>query len=80
MAYWIQETAGEEKNNKDYKLFYCESDADLADLPNLTDEGVLQDDSAANKPCSAGCEALVLDKGDLYVLKKSTNTWDKLGG
>lgn len=81
MAYWIQEFGGNGKNNSSYRLFYCETEADITDLPNLTDEGVQQgNDTVSNNPCPAGCEALALDTGDLYILKKSTNTWEKLGG
>lgn len=81
MAYWIQEFGGDGKNYSNYKLFYCETEADVLDLPNMTDEGVQQgSDTVSNKPCVAGCEALVLDTGDLYVLKKTTNMWEKIGG
>ena len=81
MAYWIQEYGGDGKNDSRYKLFYCESESDVADLPNLTDEGIQQGtDNISNKPCIAGCEALALDTGDLYVLKKTTNMWEKIGG
>lgn len=81
MAYWIQEYGGNGKNDNRYKLFYCESESDILDLPNLTDEGVQQGtDITSNKPCVVGCEALTLDTGDLYVLRKTTNMWEKLGG
>ena len=81
MAYWIQEFGGNGKNSQQYRLFYCETDADIQDLPNMTDEGVQQGtDTVSNNPCPAGCEALVLDTADVYTLRKSTNTWEKLGG
>lgn len=81
MAYWIQEFGGDGKNSQQYRLFYCETEADVQDLPNLTDYGVQQgNDTTSNRPCIAGCEALTIDNGDLYVLQKSTNTWEKIGG
>lgn len=81
MAYWIQEIGGNGKNNSGYKLFYCETETDVTNLPNMTDEGVQQDnDTVSCKPCVAGCEAVVLDTGDVYTLRKSTNTWEVLGG
>lgn len=81
MAYWIQEFGGDGKNSQQYRLFYCETEADVQDLPNLTDYGVQQgNDTTSNRPCIAGCEALALDTGDLYVLKKTTNMWEKIGG
>ena len=81
MAYWIQEIGGDGKNSSGYKLFYCETETDVFDLPNMTDHGVPQEnDTVSNNPCPAGCEALALDTGDLYVLKKTTNMWEKIGG
>ena len=81
MAYWIQEIGGDGKNSSGYKLFYCETEADVLDLPNMTDHGVPQEnDTVSHKPCSAGCEALVRSTGDVLVLQKSTNTWEKIGG
>lgn len=81
MAYWIQEFGGDGKNSQQYRLFYCETEADVQDLPNLTDYGIQQgNDTISNRPCIVGCEALTIDNGDLYVLKKSTNTWEKIGG
>lgn len=81
MAYWIQEIGGNGKNSSGYKLFYCETETDVTNLPNMTDEGVQQDnDTVSCKPCVAGCEAVVLDTGDVYTLRKSTNTWEVLGG
>ena len=80
MAYWIQEFGGNGKNSQQYRLFYCETETDVQDLPNMTDEGVPQGDSVSHKPCPAGCEALVLDTGTVYTLRKTTNNWKKLGG
>lgn len=81
MAYWIQEVGGSGKNSSGYRLFYCETDADIADLPTATTEGVRQEgDSVSCKPCAVGSEALVRSTGDVYVLTKSTNSWEKIGG
>lgn len=81
MAYWIQEFGGNGKNNASYRLFYCETDADIQDLPNLTVDGVKQGtDTVSHRACPAGCEALVLDTGDVYTLRKTTNSWEILGG
>lgn len=81
MAYWIKEFGDDRRNNHTYRLFYCETYADILDLPNQTKSGVQQgNNTLSNLPCPAGCEALVLDTADLYVLKKTSNDWERLGG
>lgn len=78
--FWIQET-GTNKNNMNYRLIYAEFESDLDRLPTQTDPGNQDNgDTIANKLVSAGSECIVLETGDVYVLGKSTNTWDKFGG
>ena len=68
-----------------YRMFYAEFETDLLNLPNMTTEG-RQDDQgdvelkAANAICGEGSECVVLEKGDVYTLWKSTNTWRRMGG
>lgn len=59
--------------------YYCDTEADIALLPKFGIEGKIDDkyDSLANKPCSIGSTALVIETADLYVLAPS-NEWKKL--
>ena len=80
--FWIQYR---KESDPMYRMFYAEYETDLVNLPTQTTEGRQDagDDvelKAANAICGEGSECLVIEKGDVYILGKSTNTWDKLGG
>lgn len=78
--FWIQEPASKQ-NNSGYRLFYCESEADILNLPTQKEEGKqVGDDTVCNKRCAYGSEAVVINTGEVYVLQKSTDTWEVLGG
>lgn len=80
MAYWIQKPATNE-NNSGYRFFYCEEESDVANLPTSTQDGVQQEnDTVSNKRCAVGSEACVISTGNVYVLQKTTDTWEVLGG
>ena len=80
MAYWIQRT-GTNHNNSAYRLFYAETEDDINNLPTQTQKGLqVNDDTVANATCAAGSECVVIATGNVYVLGKKSNTWDKFGG
>ena len=72
--FWIQQT-GTNHNNSAYRLFYAETDSDIALLPTNLVEGTQDNgDTVANQICSLGSECLCLSTGELYVL--STSGWN----
>ena len=80
--FWIQ---NRKESDPMYRFFYAEFETDLANLPTQTTEGKQNDNGdielkAANTICGEGSECLVIENGEVYVLGKSTNTWDVLGG
>ena len=80
--FWIQDR---KESDPMYRFFYAEYETDLLRLPTQTTEGTQDpgDDielKAANAICGEGSECVVLEKGDVYTLWKSTNTWNKMGG
>jgi hypothetical protein len=82
MAFWIQD-----KKDSDpmYRFFYAEFETDILNLPTQTEMGKQDPGNdvelkAANAICGEGSECLLVATGDVYVLGKTTNTWDKLGG
>lgn len=80
--FWIQDR---KESDPMYRMFYAEYETDLLNLPTMTTEGRqdARDDvelKAANAICGEGSECVVLEKGDVYTLWKSTNTWNKMGG
>lgn len=78
--FWTQEN-GTNKNNSGYRLIYAEFETDIQNLPTQTTKGTqLKGNSSDNNVLAYGSECIVLETGNVYVLKKSTNTWDKFGG
>lgn len=78
--FWIQQT-GSKHNNSNYRLFYAETENDINNLPTQTQKGSQDDgDTVANSTCTAGSECVVIATGNVYVLGKESNTWDKFGG
>ena len=80
--FWIQDR---KETDPMYRMFYAEYEADLINLPTQTTEGRQDpgDDvelKAANAICGEGSECVVLEKGEVYTLWKSTNTWNRMGG
>ena len=65
MACW--ESAKESVGNSKEKMFYADEEADVTDLPVDPDE------------VAPGASCLVIETGDLYMLK-STYDWAKVGG
>lgn len=75
MAYWIQETGGNH-NLSNYKLFYCDTESNVVDLPTAKKDGKVQDgDTVSSQKCAYGSECLVLESGNLYILSKDSDEW-----
>ena len=76
MSYWINDNV--RIGNARQLQFFCDSDADIADLPTSITSGVQQGlDTISNRPCGKGSIALSIESGDLFILN-SENTWEKL--
>ena len=74
--FWIQKT-GTKNDNSAYRLFYAETDSDIALLPTNLVKGTQDNgDTVANQTCSLGSECLCLSTGELYVL--STSGWNAM--
>ena len=72
--FWIQQT-GNANNNSSYRLFYAETEGDIALMPTHENVGTQNNgDTVANQKCSLGSECLCLSSGDLYIL--STTGWN----
>lgn len=78
--FWVQET-GTNHNNSTYRLFYADFESDLKNLPTQNKKGTQYNgDTVANQTCSAGSECVVIETGNVYILGKESNTWDRFGG
>lgn len=75
--FWIQDT-GNKYNNSAYNLYYADYESDVKNLPTSSKEGLQDGDTVANKRTCAGSECLVLETGNLYILRKATDTWEVL--
>ena len=75
--FWIQDT-GNKYNNSAYNLYYADEEADVKKLPTAEKTGIQEGDTVANKRTCAGSECLVLSTGNLYILRKNTDTWEVL--
>lgn len=77
MAYWINQSGNHARPN--WRQFYCDSDADITNLPTSKTEGPKQDgDSSAHKCCSVGSECLSIGSANVYILN-SEDVWIQLG-
>lgn len=80
--FWIKDL---KKEDPMYRFFYAEFETDRLNLPTQTERGK-QDEGddiklkVANNICGEGSECLIIESGNVYVLGKSTNTWDRMGG
>lgn len=78
MSYWIQETSGNH-NMSGYRLFYCDAETDIKNLPTATKEGKVQDgDTVSCQKCAYGSEAFCIGVSKAYVLSKDTDTWTEV--
>lgn len=76
--FWIEE--GSNDKLRGYRLYYCETESDISVLPTTTDAGTQEPlEDVINTPCTKGCEALVIQTGEVYTLTP-TSGWVKLGG
>lgn len=69
----------DEPNAVAINQYYCMTESDIALLPRFGVEGRFEDpyDSLANKPCSIGSEAFVVDTSEAYILAPN-NEWKKI--
>lgn len=75
--YWLDSKQSAGTNQK---TFFCDSTADISNLPTITSDGEKQgDDPVSNKKVGLGSTCLVVGTGDVYMLD-SNNEWTKLGG
>lgn len=76
MAYWIDSSTS--YTGMGYPVqrdFYCDTSADINDLPTSTHEGVQQgNDTVSCKPVSKGSSCLCIGSSSLYVLN-SQDKW-----
>lgn len=76
MAYWVSNAKNDTK--PDWRQFYCDSEADVKNLPTSIKEGVEQDiDFTAHRKCAIGSECVTLSNVGIYILN-SANEWIKL--
>ena len=71
MAYWYDEET--KVNGSSHQVsFWCDSDADVADLPTSTTEGVKQGDSdTLHLPVAKGSSCISIDTATMFVLNSS---------
>ncbi len=76
MAYWVNQAGN--NNRAGWRQFYCDTDADVQNLPTSITEGIKQNaDTVAHKKCSIGSECLTLSASKVYILG-SDNTWKEI--
>lgn len=76
--FWIQQT-NNKHNNSAYNLYYADYELDVKNLPTASKVGLQENgDTVANKKTCAGSECLVLETGNVYILRKDTDTWEVL--
>ena len=76
MAYWIDDHDPViSSSTSDQRNFYCDTTADIADLPGIDRFGVQQgDDTLSYHPVGPGSSCLCIGAGSLYILN-SQDVW-----
>lgn len=78
MAYWIDESSLSNVYGSSRQLdFYCDTAADIANLPTHTKEGVPQGDTVTHKKVDKGSSCLCIADSSLYMLN-SEDEWIKM--
>lgn len=76
MAYWIYDAGNDTRPN--YRFFYMDEDADLANLPTSSTEGKFSlIDATAHECCSIGSEAFSIATSKAFILN-SNNEWREI--
>lgn len=80
MAYWIQEFGGKGQSRTDFRLYHCDFESDIQNLPLNDKPGVQQEnDTVSCTKAHYGDQAFILENSEVYELGKETNRWIKLG-
>ena len=75
MAYWLDESSdANNMGSTKQKDFYCDSSADISDLPTSQHEGVPQGDTVTHKKVDKGSSCLCIGDSTLYMLN-SEDQW-----
>lgn len=75
MAYWINQAGN--SNRANWRQFYCDTDADVQNLPTAVSDGIAQEkDTASRHKCSVGSVAISLETSNTFILN-SNNKWIK---
>lgn len=81
MAYWIQEFGGNGQNRPNFRMYNCDFEEDVKNLPLNDRDGIQQgDDTVSYKKAHYGDRCMVLESANVYELGWETNEWVKLGG
>lgn len=74
--YWIDETDIIKYSGSSRQIsFYCDTSADIANLPGINKMGVQQgEDTISCQPVAAGSSVTCIGSGSLYILN-SENRW-----
>ena len=71
--YWFNESSKQNGSSRQVE-FYCDTVADIANLPTSQRYGVKQDDdNVSNEPVDKGSTCLCIGSSSLYILNSSDN-------
>jgi len=74
MAYWIDES-NQARGTSNQMSYYCDTTADVQDLPTSTTPGVQQgEDTISCRPCGKGSFCLCIGTSSGYILN-SNDQW-----
>jgi len=75
--YWIDRNS-QPKGITNQVDFYCDTTADITNLPTSQNEGVQQgNDNVSNKPVAKGSTCLCIGSSSLYILN-SSDIWTEV--
>lgn len=77
MSYWIDETGTDNmKTSSSYRMYKCDTVADIKNLPTYKKKGKEQDDDiSASKTCIYGSECYCIENDTYYILTKDSDSW-----
>ena len=74
MAYWFDDLITSNATGGTRQIdFYCDTAADIADLPTSEHEGVNQGDTVTHKKVDKGSSCLCIGNSSLYMLDSNDN-------
>lgn len=75
--FWYDDNSNRDPTSRRVVDFFCDTPADVADLPGIKKYGKPQpDDSTVHLPVEKGSTAMVISDASLYILN-SQNQWIK---